>query len=125
MWIFPYFDLILECAREHDPPGRQEKPEVDIPKIPNDTALVHFNPLFANMFDAVLKGKGMTNRQIIQGKNMTIANLLAQTFPRIKCFDNAETPFISPSTVAYIHAISIACISLQNEDSINARALQP
>jgi hypothetical protein len=76
------------------------------------------------MFDAVSKGKGMANLQIIPSKNMTITNLMAQTFPRIKCFDNAETPFISPSTVAYIHALSIDCLALQNEDSINARALQ-
>jgi hypothetical protein len=98
--------------------------KVDIPKIPKDADLVHFNPLFAHMFDAVSKGKGMTNSQIVPGKSMTIANLLDQTFPRIKCFDNAETPFISPHTVAYIHTLSIDCLSLQNEDSSNARALQ-
>jgi hypothetical protein len=49
---------------------------------------------------------------------------MVQTFPSIKCFDKAATPFISPRTVAYIHALSIDCLLLQNEDSINVRALQ-
>ncbi len=65
----------------------------------------------------------MMQLKIDASKNHTITNLLLETFPAIQCCDNKELPFISPKTIAYIHALIIDSISILYEDSINARAL--
>ncbi len=70
------------------------KLKVDISKGPKEAAVFLFNSLFANLCDAVSKGKGMANLHIIPAKKMTISNLMVQTFPHIKCFNNAVTPII-------------------------------
>ena len=61
--------------------------------------------------------------KIDPSKNQTITNLLLETFPAIQCCDNKALPFISPKTIAYIHALIIDSISILFKDSINARAL--
>jgi hypothetical protein len=61
--------------------------------------------------------------KIMQAKNRTIASVLHETFPVLKCFDSEKLALISPQTVAYIHALMIDSISIQFKESINARAL--
>jgi hypothetical protein len=80
--------------------------------------------LFAYVFEAVSGGKGMMQLKIDSSKNQTINNLLHETFPSIKCFDNEKLRVINPKTVAYIHALRVIIdsILLVFADSINPRA---
>ena len=43
-----------------------------LPNIPENAVLVHFNVLFACIFDAVTGGKGMVQLKIGSAKNQTI-----------------------------------------------------
>ena len=52
----------------------------------------------------------------------TIANIVREHFPAIKCFDNEKLHLLNP--IAYIHALMIDSISMLFEESINARALE-
>ncbi len=52
--------------------------------------------------------------QILQGKNQTIASVLHETFPVLKCFNNEKLALISPQTVAYVHALIIDSISINS-----------
>ena len=54
----------------------------------------------------------------------TIANIVREHFPAIKCFDNEKLHLLNPRTIAYIHALMIDSISMLFEESINARALE-
>ena len=98
------------------------KTSFPIPNVPVDHKLVRFNVLFAYVFDAVSGGKGMLNLKIDPSKQQTISNLLHETFPAIKCYDNEKLHVINPKTVAYIHALVIKCITIPFEASINSRA---
>jgi hypothetical protein len=48
----------------------------------------------------------------------TIANIVREHFPAIKCFDNEKLHLLNP--IAYIHALMIDSISMLFEESINA-----
>jgi hypothetical protein len=64
------------------------KMSFEIPNVPADHVLLRFNVLFAYIFDAVSGGKGMLQFKIDPSRNQTINNLLHETFPSLKCFDN-------------------------------------
>lgn len=99
------------------------KTSFPIPNVPVDHKLVCFNVLFAYVFDAVSGAKGMLNLKIDPSKQQTISNLLHETFPAIKCFENEMLHVINPNIIAYIHALVIDCISISFSDSVNSRAL--
>ncbi len=84
----------------------------EIPNVPADATLLRFNILFSFVFGAVSGGKGMTQLKTDPSKNQMITNLLLETFPAIQCCNNKELPFISPKTIAYIHALIIDSISI-------------
>jgi hypothetical protein len=94
-----------------------------IPNIPEKAVLLRFNVLFAYVYDAVSGGKGMMLLKIEPSKNQTIASIMKETFPAIKCFNNEKLHLINHHTVAYIHALVIDSISILFEETINARAL--
>ena len=98
------------------------KMSFEIPNVPADHVLLRFNVLFAYVFDAVSGGKGMLQFKIDPSRNQTINNLLHETFPSLKCFDNETLRVINPRTVAYIHALIIDSIAIVFEASINSRA---
>jgi hypothetical protein len=97
-----------------------------IPNIPEKAVLLHFNLLFAYVYDAASGGKGMMLVKIEPSKNQTIASIMKETFPAImiKCFDNEKLHLINHHTVAYMHALVINSISILFEETINARALE-
>ena len=95
-----------------------------IPNIPEKAVLLRFNVLFAYVYNAVSGGKGMMLLKIEPSKNQTIASIMKETFPAIKCVDNETLHLINHHTVAYIHALVIDSISILFEETINARALE-
>jgi hypothetical protein len=98
------------------------KTSFEIPNVPADHVLLRYNVLFAYVFEAVSGGKGMLQLRIDPSKNQTINNLLHETFPSLKCFDNEKLRVINPKTAAYIHALIIDSISIVFKASINSRA---
>jgi hypothetical protein len=60
----------------------------DILNVLADATLLRYNILSAFVFEAVLGGKGMMQLKIDPSKNQTITNLVLETFPAIKCFNN-------------------------------------
>jgi hypothetical protein len=66
----------------------------------------------------------MMKLQILLGKNHTIIRVLHETFPVLKCFDNEKLELINRKTVTYIHVLIIDSVSIQSEETINARALE-
>ena len=100
------------------------KTSFPIPNVPADHKLLRFNVLFAHVFEAVSRGKGMLNLKIDPSKQQTISNLLNETFPAIECYDNEKLHVINPKIIAYIHGLVIDCITMAFSDSINSRALE-
>ena len=96
----------------------------EVPNVPETAVLVRFNALFAYLYDAVTNAKGMVNLRIDIARSQTIASVMNETFPEIKCFACKKLPVINPKLVAYIHALIIDCVSLPLDEHINARALQ-
>jgi len=96
----------------------------EVPNVPKTAVLVRFNALFAYLYDAVTNAKGMVNLRIDIARNQTIASVMNETFPEIKCFACEKLPVINPKLVAYIHALIIDCVSIPMDEHINARALQ-
>lgn len=96
----------------------------EVPNVPETAVLVRFNALFAYLYDAVTNAKGMVNLRIDIARNQTIASVMNETFPEIKCFACEKLPVINPKLVAYIHALIIDCVSIPMDEHINARALQ-
>ncbi len=92
--------------------------------IPKKAVLLRFNILFAYVFEAVSRGKGMMQFKIEPSKNQTIASVMQETFPAIKCFDNEKLHLINHHTVAYIHALVMDSISILFEETINTQALE-
>jgi hypothetical protein len=88
--------------------------------------LVHFNMLFAHLFFHLSKSQAMSVYEINPSEllRLTISALVESSFPAIKATDNQPTPFVSPRTVAYIHALVINTVSMHHSDSPNARALR-
>jgi hypothetical protein len=64
----------------------------------------------------------MLQFKIDPSRNQTINNLLHETFPSLKCFDNETLRVINTRTVAYIHALIIDSISIVFKASMNSRA---
>jgi hypothetical protein len=96
----------------------------EVPNVPETAVLVRFNALFAYLYDAVTYAKGMVNLRIDMARSQTIASVMNETFPEIKCFAGEKLHVINPKIVAYIHALIIDCVSLPMDENINARALQ-
>jgi len=96
----------------------------EVPNVPETAVLVRFNALFAYLYDAVTNAKGMVNLRIDIARNQTIASVMNETFPEIKCFACEKLPVINPKLVAYIHALIIDCVSIPMDVHINAQALQ-
>jgi len=96
----------------------------EVPNVPETAVLVRFNALFAYLYDAVTNAKGMVNLRIDIARNQTIASVMNETFPEIKCFACEKLPVINPKLVAYIHALIIDCVSIPMDEHINALALQ-
>ena len=78
---------------------------VNVPLVADDQGLIHHNDLFAHLFDKLSKSQGMTALLINPSKNTSIASILGSTFPAIKSTNNLPTLYITPRTVAYIHAL--------------------
>ena len=74
--------------------------------------LIHHNVLFCHLFDAVTKSQGMA-ALIIGAKTNTVCGILNSTFPAIQTTQNSPTPYVTPATVAYIHALIIDSLSLR------------
>ena len=84
-----------------------------------DQKLVHHNLLMAHLFIALTKAPAMQRLKIVPAKNRTIAALMDATFPPIKSFGNIATPYVTPKTIAYIHALIVDSISLHCSDALN------
>ncbi len=52
----------------------------------------------------------MLQLKIEQSKQQTLHNILNETFPAIKCFNNKKLHVINHKLIAYIHALVIVCI---------------
>ncbi len=100
------------------------KKTIDISTVLADHKLLRFNILSTYVFDAVSGDKGMLKLKIDPSKQQTIQNLMHETFPAIKCFDNEKLYVINPSLITYIHALVINCISMTFADRINSLALK-
>ncbi len=72
----------------------------DIPNVPADHVLLLFNILFTFTFkfvyDVVSGGKGIMLLKIDPSKTQTIINLMDNTFPAIKCFNNEKLLIVIP-----------------------------
>ena len=53
-----------------------------------------------------------------------VSALLKSTFPTIKSTNNLPTPFVSPTTIAYIHGLIIDSVTALQTDSATLRALR-
>ena len=93
---------------------------ISAPIIAEAQTLVHFNMLFAHLFFHLSKSQAMSAYEINPSKLLTINALLEGSFPAIKATNNLPTPFVSPRTVAYIHALIIDTVSQLHSDSPNA-----
>ena len=60
---------------------------------------------------------------ICPAQDNTILALLKSTFPAIKSTKNMPTPLVSPTTIAYIHALIIDSVTALQTDSATLRAL--
>jgi hypothetical protein len=66
----------------------------------------------------------MMQLKIDPSKNQTIKNLLHETFPSLKCFNNKKLCVMNPNIVAYFHALIINCITIPFKATINSLAHQ-
>ena len=66
----------------------------------------------------------MSGLLINPAKNTFIASLLESTFTAIKSTNNLTTPYVTPRTIAYIHALIIDTVTALPTDTVNQRALQ-
>ena len=60
---------------------------------------------------------------LIGAKSNTICGLLKSTFPAIKTTNRSPTPYVTPATVAYIHALIIDSVTANPTESAFQRAL--
>ena len=97
---------------------------LEVPIIPPEMKLVHFNSLWCHLFHALSNSQGMNFFRIVPSKNMTISGLLDRVFPAIPSTNNQPTPFITTKTVAYIFALIIDSVTVHHSDSPHSRALQ-
>jgi hypothetical protein len=91
--------------------------------ISQSQELVHYNLLLALPFVAPTKAPAMQRYEINPAKHCTIAALLDTTFPPISSTGNIPTPYITPRTIAYIHALIVDSITLHPSTTLRERAL--
>ncbi len=60
---------------------------------------------------------------LIGAKSNTVCGLLKSTFPAIKTTNHSPTPYVTPATVAYIHALIIDSVTANPTESASQRAL--
>ena len=68
------------------------------------------------------KSQGMA-ALLIGAKSNTVCGLLKSTFPAIKTTNHSPTPYVTPATVAYIHALIIDSVTANPTESASQRAL--
>jgi hypothetical protein len=106
-------------------PEIDRKMPVSPPIISESQELSHHNLLLAHLFVALTKAQAtplaMQRFLILTSKNGTIAALIDASFPLIASTDNIATPYVTPRTIAYIHAfiVDITGISLHHSDALN------
>ena len=97
---------------------------ISVPIIPEDHNLVHFNVLFAHLFNVLSKCQAMGMYEINPSKHLTINALVEGSFPAINATDGKPTPFVGPRTVAYIHALIVDTVTILQSHAPNTRALR-
>ena len=93
------------------------------PLIDKDQKLIHHNLLLAHLFVVLTHAPAMQRLKIVPAKNRTIAAVMDSTFPPIKSFGGISTPYVTPKTISYIHALVVDSISLHHSDALHMRAL--
>jgi pyruvate/2-oxoglutarate dehydrogenase complex dihydrolipoamide acyltransferase (E2) component len=99
------------------------KMEVSPPIISQAQQLVHHNLLLAHLFVALTRAPAMQCCEINPAKHRTITALLDATFPPIASTDDVPTPYVTPRTIAYIHALIVDSITLHPSTTMRERAL--
>ncbi len=84
--------------------------------IPETHKLVHFNVMFAHLFNVLSKSQGMSLYEIKLVKTPTIEALVNRSFSSHQ--GNVALPYIGPRTVAYIHALIVDSVTLLQGCSI-------
>jgi hypothetical protein len=97
---------------------------ISLPVVPDTHTLVHFNVMFAHLFNVLSKSQAMSLYEINPVKTLTIEALVNGFFPAIKATDNEALPFVGPRTVAYVHALIIDTVTVLQAESPNAEALR-
>ena len=80
--------------------------------------------LLAHLFVAITNSQAMQRFHINPSKNRTIAALMDASFLPIKATDNIKTPYVTPRTIAYVHALIVDSISLHHADALNELAIE-
>ncbi len=99
------------------------KMRVSPPIISQAQQLVHHNLLLAHLFVALTRAPAMQHCEINPVKLRTINALMDATFPPIASTGNVPTPYVTPRTIAYIHALIVDSISLHPSPPLRDRAL--
>jgi hypothetical protein len=89
-----------------------EKMEVSPPIISQAQQLVHHNLLLAHLFVALTQAPAMQHCEINPVKHRTITALMDATFPPIASTGDVPTPYVTPRTIAYFHALIVDIITL-------------
>ncbi len=85
--------------------------------------LVHFNVMFAHLFNVLSKSQAMSLYEINPVKTLMIEALVNGSFPAIKATNDVALPFVGPRTVAYVHALIVDTVTVLQTESPNAEAL--
>jgi hypothetical protein len=99
------------------------KMQVSPPSISQAQQLVHHNLLLAHLFVALTRAPAMQRCEINPAKHRTITALLDATFPPIASTGDVPTPYVTPRTIAYIHALIVDSITLHPSTTMRERAL--
>ena len=99
------------------------KMQVSPPIISQDQQLVHHNLLLAHLFVALTRAPAMQRCEINPAKLRTINALMDATFPPIASTADVPTPYVTPRTIACIHALIVDIISLHPSPPLRERAL--
>ncbi len=94
------------------------------PIIPETHTLVHFNVMFAQLFNVLSMSQAISLYEINPVKTLTIEGLVNGSFPAIKATDYIALPFVGPRTVAYVHALIDDTVTVLQTESPNTEALQ-
>jgi hypothetical protein len=98
---------------------------VSPPIISQAQELVHHNLLLAHLFVALSRAPAMQRCEINPVKHRTITALLDATFPPIASTGDVPIPYVTPRTIAYIHALIVDSITLHpsNKNTLRERVL--